>query len=69
MSTDKKQKIQEPPRTDGRVKLVWRLYCARISAIDPIRDTRGVEKICRDELAIARTALKVFEDASAKGGV
>ena len=56
-------KTGKPEKTDAEKRLcrLWHLYTARIGAIDPNSDLRGIDKICRDELQIANHALKIFE--------
>lgn len=51
-----------------RANRLWRLYCARVSAADPLHDMRGLKKILRDEFKVAVAALEVFEDEILKGG-
>lgn len=55
---DKRTQKTDP---DRRVNRLWHLYLARVGAMDPNSDLRSLDKICRDELAVASAALKVFE--------
>ena len=45
-----------------RISRLWKLYCARVGAADPLHDMRTAKKIFRDELKLAETALEVFEE-------